>query len=285
MNGFARAVNLLPQSIRQAASEFSDAEEIRLRAGRRPSLLINGRERELNCPELDILDIQRIIEKMTGASLHTAANELAEGYLNCMGLRAGICGKAIIYNGELRGFKDFSSLAIRIPRECRGICAPFMEEIYLKGFRNTLLISGPGGGKTTALRELIRCLSDSGIRIGVVDERNELSASENGVFRFDLGSHSDVLVQMPKAAGAMMLLRGMNPEIIAMDEISTPSDLSAVSQIYGCGVGLLASAHAKNTDELYRRPLYKKLMAMEIFTYIVTISVLCGKRTYTAERI
>lgn len=287
MNGFEKAMYMLPQNIRQAAECFAerDTEEIRLRYGRKPTALCGGKEFELDCGELKKSDIEKILERITGASLHTAAAAMQEGYINCMGLRVGICGKAVIHNDELKGFKDFSSLSIRIPRECRGVCDLLLEEIYMRGFKNTLLISRPGGGKTTALREIIRKLSDSGLRIGVVDERNELSASDELGFQFELGSHSDVLVNVPKAQGALMLLKGMNPEIIAMDEISSATDIAAVSQVYGCGVGILASAHAADRDELYRRPLYNKLVELGVFKYIVTIKNTAGGRVYAAERL
>ena len=287
MDGFNRAMYMLPPEIRQGAETFREAapEEFRLRQGRRPTALIGGKEYELNCSEVIAQDIGKILEKITGASLHTAAPAMSEGFISFMGLRVGICGEAIIHNKELKGFKNFSSLAIRIPKECKGICDDLMDEMYFKGFRNTLLISRPGGGKTTALREIIRRLSNSGYRIGVLDERNELGASEGGVPQFDLGSHTDLISFIPKVAGAMMLLKGMNEEIIAMDEISSAGDISALSQICGCGVGVLASAHAKSKDELYMRPLYRRLLELEVFQYIVTISGSGTKRKYIAERI
>ena len=287
MNGFEKAMYMLPERMRQPFKEFSDcmAEEVRLRSGQIPTVFYAGEEHNLNCTAVSAEEIFRIVEKITGASIHSSAAEICEGYINCMGLRIGICGKAVLSGGQIRGFTDFSSLAVRIPRECRGICDSLIDEIYIKGFKNTLLISKPGGGKTTALREIIRKLSDSGIRIGVADERNELAAAEGPDFQFDLGCHTDALVSVPKAEAAMMLLRGMNEEIIAMDEISSPKDISAVSQIYGCGVGILATAHASDTDELLRRPLYHRLIDMNIFRYIVTIESSSSKRRFTAERI
>lgn len=287
MDPFSRAVYMLPPEIRQGAERLKEAapEEFRLRRGRKPTALINGKERELSAPEVTERDIERILEKITGASLHAAAPAMSEGYISFMGLRVGICGEAIIHNKELKGFKNFSSLAIRIPKECKGACDSLIDEMYFRGFKNTLLISRPGGGKTTALREIIRKLSDSGYRIGVLDERNELGASEGGRVQFDLGAHTDLISFAPKAAGAMMLLKGMNEEIIAMDEISSAGDISALSQICGCGVGVLASAHANRKDELYMRPLYRRLIDLGVFQYLVTISGSGTKRKYTAERI
>ncbi len=57
---------------------------------------------------------------------------------------------------------------------------------YKKGkFQNTLIVSPPGVGKTTLLRDLIRQISDgntygAGLRVGVVDERSELAGKLSG---------------------------------------------------------------------------------------------------------
>ncbi len=287
MNGFEKAMYMLPEKIQLSAANLSElpVEEIRLRVGRKPTALYNGAEHELNCDKLSKQDLGRIIERITGASLHTAAPSICEGYVNFMGLRVGLCGKAVLQSGGLIGLTDFSSVNIRIPRECRGICDGLINDIYIKGFKNTLFISSPGLGKTTALREVIRVLSERGVRIGVVDERNELSATEGGIAQFNLGSHSDVLVNVPKAKSAIMLLKAMNEDVIAMDEISSEADIDAVSQIFGCGVGILATAHASCRDELYRRPLYRRLLDMKVFTYLVSININGTSRSYKAERL
>ena len=287
MNGFLKALYMLPEKFRAAAAEFEKepVEEIRLRISQKPTVLIGGRESTLNSDPVSYADIERIVEKISGASLHAAAPTMKEGYISYEGLRVGLCGSAFSYKSQLRGFKDFSSLNIRIPREYQGVCNNLIDEIYKRGFKNTLIISSPGLGKTTALREIIRVLSQDGYRIGVVDDRNELSATENGISQFSLGSHSDILVGTAKGEAAMMLLKAMNENIIAMDEISSGEDVGALMQIYGSGVGILASAHAANKDELYKRTIYRKVLQMRLFTYLVTIKLQGSSRIYTAERL
>lgn len=287
MEAYEKAVYMLPQEWKMEAMALSGeaVEEFRLRVGRRPTALINGSEQEMGRAEISEGHIQRVLERATGASIHSAAHAMAEGYISYMGLRIGICGTAVMREREMTGFQHFSSLNIRIPRECRGICDGLIGEIYRGGFENTLIISRPGGGKTTALREVIRQISGRGTRVGVVDERNELSATDEAAAQFDLGCRSDVLIGVPKVAGAMMLLRGMNPQVIAMDEITREQDIEAIGQIYGCGVGLLASAHARDADELTRRPLYRALLEMRAFRYVVTITGTGRERKYSAERI
>ena len=116
--------------------------------------------------------------------------------------------------------------------------------------------------------------------MGVIDERGELSG---GVF--DLGRCSDVITGTDKLSGALLLLRSMSPQIIAADEISAPQDLLAVEEIYGCGVGLLASAHAADREDLMRRSAYRVLIEKKIFTRLLVIRRGGGKRSYELEAI
>ena len=135
------------------------------------------------------------------------------------------------------------------------------------------------------LRELIRRFSCDGLRIGVVDERWEIAASEQGRAQFDLGAHSDVLSGVPKATAAMMLLRTMNPQIIAMDEITQPEDLDAIREIIGCGVRLIATAHAAGPEELGKRPLYQTMLEERLFEACIRISMQDGERRYELQRL
>ena len=197
-----------------------------------------------------------------------------------------MCSSDLIMNqGQLAGFRDFSSLAIRLPRECRGICDGFIDRLTQPGLENTLIVSPPGLGKTTLLRELIRVLSDRGTRVAVLDERNELSASSGGKQHFDLGRCSDVLVGVPKGTGVGMLLRGMNPQVIAMDEISAGEDKQVIERIIGCGVSILASAHGRDRHDMLRRPMYRELFEMGAFSNVLTISRDSENRRYSLERL
>lgn len=82
----------------------------------------------------------------------------------------------------------------------------------------------------------------------------------------------------------MMLLRAMNPQIIAMDEITRPEDLNAMREIVGCGVKLIATAHAASYEDLRRRPLYRALMDERIFSEFVLIRTDGQKRSYQLRR-
>lgn len=287
MNGTEIAVGLLPREWQSAAMRLAgdSAEEIRMRLDRPPSLLIGGKETAFSGEAVSADHLHRVLEKATGASFHAAASALSSGYVNYRGLRIGLCGSAVLRDGQVCGFRHISSLAIRIPRACRGICDAAVETICIGGYVNTLVIGRPGDGKTTALRELIRLLSERGYRVGVSDERNELAAAEGARAQFDLGPCCDVLTGFPKAEAAMMLLRGMNPQIIAMDEITQKDDLRSLTEVFGCGTGLLASAHASSLEDLRKRSLYRELLEHGLFTVLLRIIRTDGKREYVVERI
>ena len=282
-----QAWNLLPDALRRglAPEQLSEAEEIRLRLGKHPYIVDAGGERVLSPIRVSSEHLESVLEKATDASMHTAIHALREGYLSYRGLRIGVCGVAAMDRGKLESYQVLSSLAIRIPRECRGICHALMQKAYTEGFQNTILLAPPGVGKTTALRDMIRELSGNGYRISVVDERNELAAMGNGTMSFDLGEHSDVLTGVPKAAAVMMMLRAMSPQILAMDEISSESDCAVARQTVGCGVKLLATAHASGLEDLQCRPIYRELLNDKVFKQALIIQLLNGKRSYRTERL
>ena len=253
------ALELLPGRWREkAALRIREAEEIRLRAGRRPSYLICGEELAFAQETAAEIDLLRLLEKATGASFHAAQDSLSDGFVSYRGIRIGVCGQAALKEGEKSVFRRVSSLAIRIPRECRGICREQIDVLLREGFLNTLVVGPPGAGKTTVLREMIRRLSDSGYRVGVADERNELAVWDGEGQAWDLGRCTDVIGGIPKEKAAMMLLRGMNPGIIAMDEITQKEDMQILSRICGCGVGILASVHAGSKEELMKLDAWKE---------------------------
>ncbi len=279
------ALGLLPERWRQEAQEhIRCAEEIRLRSDRRPTLLIRGAERPFSPETVKENDLLRILEKATGASLHAAQGALSEGYVNYRGIRLGVCGAAAMKTGETSVFHRVTSLAIRIPRERKGICAELIDGLLEEGYENTLVIGRPGAGKTTLLRELIRRLSDAGYRVGVADERNELSALDGEGATFDLGRCSDVLSGLPKGKAALMLLRGMNPGIIAMDEISREEDLEILFRLCGCGVGILASLHAAGKEDLRKRRGYAELLEKQLFSRLLFVQNSGAERSYRLEK-
>lgn len=287
MDGLDIALSLLPARLTDSAAARvpRTAEELRIRVGMRLCYAAEGREfafaEEIATGSL----LQTILEKATGASIHTAAPDLAEGYWSYRGLRIGVCGTAVRRDGLFTGFRSLSSLAIRICKERRGILDALLPELLSDGYQNTLLLAPPGGGKTTALRELIRLLSEHGRRVSVVDERNELAAKDGATASFDLGPCTDVLTGVDKARGALQLLRSMGPEILAVDEIASENDVDALRCAAGCGVGILASAHGRSYHELRDRPDFRKMLESGMFSRTICIEGQGDQRRYRLEEI
>lgn len=202
----------------------------------------------------------------------------------------GLCGSAVVKDGEVTNLKQISSAVIRISREQKGIAQAVAPRLFRDGrFVSTLLLSPPGGGKTTLLRDLVRQLSQGeGVppqRITLIDEREEIAVMYRGQPQMDVGPRTDVLSGCPKALAISMALRAMNPQIIAVDEITVREDLRAISQAAGCGVALLATIHAANVEELQAKPLYQELMAGRVFRQAVLIRTGPEGRLYAVENL
>ena len=275
----------LPEEVRQTAEEF------RLRAGRPLTVLLPEGERALE-PVVEPEDLEVLCDLATEFSRYAAVETLREGYLPVRGgFRIGLCGTAVMKDGVNSNLKNLSSAAIRIAREKRGIAQDVAPQLFRDGaFASTLILSPPGGGKTTLLRDLIRCLSEGAEgfgphRVSLVDERGEVAVMYQGEPQMDIGPHTDVLDACPKAQGIPILLRAMNPQIIAVDEITVQEDLKAISLAAGCGVRLLATIHAKDTQELQQKPLYADLLGRGVFRLAVRIVHTAAGRTYEVEEL
>jgi stage III sporulation protein AA len=294
---FDGAALLLPGALRDAARTLDKrsraiAEELRARIGRPLSAVLPEGERDLGGAVVSRRELDGILDLATGASAYSARDSIRGGYITARGgYRIGLCGTAIPRDGEIHGFRALSSVAIRIPREARGAAREVVGRL-LDGdtICSTLILSPPGGGKTTLLRDLVRTVSDGDAtlglapaRVSLADERGEIAALFDGAPQLDVGRGTDVLDACPKAAAIMLLLRAMNPRVIALDEITAPEDVAAMLSAANCGVRLLATAHADGAEDLLKRPLYRQLMESGIFEKIVTIMRKNGVRIYSVQ--
>ena len=283
---FRRAAALLPDGLCRAAAACSDGEkaaceELRLRVGQPCTLRLPEGERPLADAPVTPGDLAAVLEKATGASLHAFADELRRGFVCAPGgVRVGVCGTAVCAPGTVRTLRDVSSLCLRVPRPVPGAGR---EILPLLAGKSVLVVSPPGGGKTTFLRELVRTASDEGVRVALADERGELAGVSGGAPGFAVGRCTDVLTGAPKAEAALLLLRAMAPEVVAMDEVSAPEDAAAIETLLGCGVRIFASAHASDRAALLRRPVFRRVLDSGAFDALVRISGAGRARRYAVE--
>ncbi|SMC59123.1 stage III sporulation protein AA [Sporomusa malonica] len=235
-------------------------------------------------------DLARTFQLICKNSVYAFEEELRQGYLTVKGgHRVGLAGQATAFDGTVKTLKNISSLNIRLAREmlgCADCILPFVAANSRGCVSSTLIISPPRCGKTTILRDLIRQLSTgnpllaiAGIHIGLVDERSEIAACQNGIPSVDLGPRVDVLDACPKASGLLMLIRSMAPQVVATDELGRAEDAAAVREAVHAGVSVIATAHSRTIDELCNRPYIGELVKQKIFERYVILSNRLGPGT------
>ena len=292
INRYDEAVELLPYQLRGHArlideADKARAEEFRLRAGQAPTIVLPEGERPFASGLVTMKELTAVTEIAAAASIHAVRDSLRHGYITARGgCRVGLGGQATVRGGEVTGFLHLGSVAIRIAKEVPGVADAILPQIKDRGrLQSTLILSPPGGGKTTLLRDVIRQCSDGGRRVAVADERGELAALRDGAPQMDLGSRTDVVAGCSKDKAVLMLLRAMNPEVIAMDEITAPADTQALESASNCGVTLLATAHGNSVEDLKRKPMYRRLFRKGLFTRLVIITQGPGGRSYTVKEV
>lgn len=284
MTNIEIVLSYLPSTLKNIIIEnISDnIEEIRLRTNKPLSLKLSQ--------EIKIIDyivsqqeILQAFEKVCENSVYSYRRQICDGYITIKGgNRVGIVGSAVMDNGQVINMNYISSLNFRIARQKIGCSNKIIEDIVdiqNNSIHNTLIVSPPGCGKTTILRDIVRNISNGikymkfkGKNIGIVDERGEIAAMYKGVPQNDIGIRTDVIDNMPKPEAMRLLVRSMAPDIIVCDEIGSIKDVEAIDYAMCSGIKGIFTAHGKDIEELNRNPELSKLLDKHTFERIVLLN-------------
>lgn len=287
-NKYLYALDLLPLGLKNAIEKLSISDlmricEIRLRVG---SFLTVKTETDeffvtyggnlslstANAIRIYKNDIEYTYLRSFDNSLYSFEEELKNGFITTKGgNRVGFSSSFIYDNGEISRINDVTGINVRISREVKYCSKEIFEKINFKGPVSLLLCGPPASGKTTVLRDLARELGNK-FSVSIIDERNEIAASDSGIIENDIGKFSDVLSGVSKEEGIKRAIRLLSPRFIICDEIGDKSELSCFEYLYNSGVKLIATTHAETIDEAIQKPLIKKMIKRKLFDYIICLS-------------
>ena len=222
----------LPPNVRNAIRnkcenqwmDFNDLTEIRLRINCPLIIFIKNNEYVISEYIVNEEDIKTAFNLITEYSAYSFESSIRNGYITIPG-------------------------GHRISHDLKNAGCELVNKI-VKEKENLLIISPPGLGKTTLLRNIIRGYSNlKGINVTVVDERNEIGGSYRGVPMINLGLRTDVISDCTKYSGIVMAIRSMAPKVIAVDEIGSGADFKAIEYAVNSGVSVVATIHGKDLAE------------------------------------
>ncbi len=262
--------SLLPERLagvlRRLCPEWKKIQEIRIRQGKRMAVRYGGRLCFAPDPTMVISasECKEIVSQISRYSFYAFEEEIRRGYISIPGgHRIGVAGKVVLEHGEVKTLRHISCLNIRISHEIPG-CSDWLMPYLIRGDKvySTLLISPPGGGKTTLLRDIVRNVSRKK-NVSVVDERSELAGCYLGIPQRELGPCCDVLDGCPKVKGIEMVLRSMGPEVIAVDEIGTKEDYDMMKRALVSGCTLLATMHGDTMRTVENKNLFQRYVVLD----------------------
>lgn len=285
MTGIETVLEYLPTTIKRKIElnqNFNQIEEIRLRNSK-PLIIKIGQEVQILEYIVTQQEVLQAFEKICESSVYSYRRQICDGYITIRGgNRVGIVGSAVIDNGQVININYISSLNFRIASQRIGCSNKIIKDIIdfdNNNIYNTLIISPPGCGKTTLLRDIVKNISDGinikgfkGKTVGVVDERGEIAAMYKGVPQNDIGIRTDVIDNMPKPEAIRILVRSMAPDVIVCDEIGSSEDLDAIDYAMCSGVKGIFTAHGRNIEEINRNPELSKILNKHLFERIILLN-------------
>ena len=274
----AELARFFPKELSEViAAESGALTEIRLRA-RRPVQLVSGSTDRFCGEPISGPQLHRMLMAMMEHSYYAREEELAQGYFTMLnGCRVGVCGAYSIGDSGRVAMRAIGSACIRIAREVRGCGEEAVKELLSNGGpRSAILLSRPGMGKTTILRDAARLLSNHGLSVGIADERHEIAACRDGVPTMDVGERTDVADGCPQHLAMDRLIRSMSPRVIVTDELGDARDVEAVREAARRGAAVLTSVHGGSFDRL-RHGAVGELISEGLFSTVFLLDGAPGR--------
>ena len=267
-----------------------EINEIRIRAGKPITFLCNiktyflGEDGVCSSPNQAIFGTYELIEdivfKASNFSIYAVNEQIKKGYIMVEGgIRIGVSGE-IVADDDIKTIKNFSSLCIRIPHYIKSASLPIFNHVLNDGnLNNTLIISPPGAGKTTMLRDLIYQFSNHNYpyNVFIADERGEITGGQNS--NINLGYFCDSVSFLNKKDAMLLGIRSMSPDILVCDELGDIDDFEAVEYAINCGVAVIATMHAGNLEDLKSKPEFKRFIDNKYFKRYIVLSKANGVGT------
>lgn len=254
-------------------------EEIRIRANKPVILKLGQVEIVLNYT-ITTNEIIGILQNICNNSIYTYQNQICNGFITLPGgNRVGIAGNVVIKDGQVSNISYIYSLNFRISHQINGASDNILKYVLdteNNTIFNTLIVSPPGAGKTTIIRDLAKRISNGineinfrGLDVSIIDERGEIAAMTKGIIFNDVGIRTDVLDNVPKSIGIRMAVRSMAPKVIIADEIGNKDDVNIINYAICSGVKCIFTAHGSDMEDLLKNNEINKIINIQLFSKII----------------
>ena len=276
--------NILPEWLYECIKEkyhLNDIQEIRIRQNQPIQISYRGKYIDIQSNTglylKPLIATKELIDYVIGAatkkSMYAFDDQIKNGYIVAEnGIRIGLCGTAVVKNGEVSFLKNITSLNIRIAHSVVDCSKKIINYLTVdKVVKNTLIVSSPGAGKTTLIRDIIAQLSNNFqiANILVIDEKFEIAG--HGV-KYNLGSNVDFIQGVNKKFAFYDAIKVMNPSVIVADEITSVNDIEGIQFAIKSGVSVVATIHAGGIEDLKSKLYFKEVIKEKYFERIVLLS-------------